>query len=125
MRQEDQVSLNRLNFRAAVDAELNYIQSLGLNKNLVLITSNLGAYEAILNVIGSDEGGMPVYQAVSNVKSRYSTQSGILARLKAMRQLGLLEERPGPKKSQVCLLPSETLLNDLMPILLKRHGEMG
>ena len=67
MRQEDQVSLNRLTFRAAVDAELNYIQSLGLKNNLVLIISNLGAYEAILNVIGSDEGGIHVYQVVSNL----------------------------------------------------------
>lgn len=110
-------------FRNALDAELEYILGLGLNENLTMATANLGAYEAILNIIRAGNNGLPVYKAVTSVKTRYSTQSGILARLKSMRQLGLIEERQGCKRSQICLIPSQTLLTDLTPILLKKHSE--
>lgn len=117
--------VNCLRLRNAVDAELDYILGLGTNDNLLLATANLSAYEALLHIMRSDDGGIPVYQALANVKSRYSTQSGILARLKAMRQLGLIEERQGPKRSQVCLVPSQKLLDDILPILQRKHRDMG
>ena len=119
---EDFHSLDRLRFRDAATAELDYIRSLGTNPNLILATANLGAYEALLYIMSSDEWGVPVYQAITNVRSGYSTQSGILARLRVMRQLGLIEDRPGNKKSQVCLTASQALLGELGPLLLKRHG---
>jgi hypothetical protein len=119
---EDFHSLDQLRYRDAATAELDYIRSLGTNPNLILATANLGAYEAILYIMSSDEWGVPVYQAITNVRSGYSTQSGILARLRAMRKLGLVEDRPGHKKSQVCLAPSQSLLRELGPLLLKRHG---
>lgn len=123
--QENSQAVNSLRLRDAVDAELDYILGLGTNDNLVLATANLGAYEALLHIIGSDDGGIPVYQALASVKTRYSTQSGILARLKAMRQLGLVEERQGPKRSQVCLVPSQKLLTDILPVLQRRYGDIG
>lgn len=42
-------------------------------------------------------------------------------RLKNLRKLGLLEERTGVKKSQICLAPTEKLLEELSPILCERH----
>lgn len=110
--------------RAAAQAELDYVRKLGSNDNLVLASANLGAYEALLLILGSDDGAMPVYQAVTNVQSRFSSQSGIIGRIRAMRQLGLLGERPGIKKSQVCLAPTEKLLKDLGPALLQKYGRV-
>jgi len=118
-------TFNKIQCRDAVDAELDYIHRLGTNNNLLLATSNLSAYEALLHIIRSDESGIPVYQALGSVKTRYSTQSGILTRLKTMRQLGLVEERQGHKRSQVCLAPSQKLLDDIFPILLRNHKENG
>lgn len=117
----DESERDRLLFTNAVSAEINHIRGLGSNDDLILTTANLGAYEALLCIIAAGEGGVPVYQAVTNVKTRYCSQSGILVRLKAMRQLGLIEDRPGPKKSQVHLAASQKLLCELGPLLLKRH----
>lgn len=113
---------NKNNFQAAARSELDFIRALGSSNNLVLATANLGAYEALLFMLAAGDSGAPVYQAVTNVKSRYSSQSGIITRLRAMRQLGLIDELPGPKKSQVCLTPSHKLLCELGPLLLKRHA---
>jgi hypothetical protein len=113
---------NELWLSVAAKSEIEYIRSLGSSRNLILASANLGAYEALLHILSFGDRGAPVYQAVTNVQSRYSSQSGVLSRLRMMRQLGLIEDRPGVKKSQVCLVPSETLLNELVPILLKRHG---
>jgi hypothetical protein len=70
--------------------------------------------------MGAD-GGTPVYQVITNVKTRYTSQSGILNRLRAMRELGLIEELQGPKRSQVCLAPSSKLIKALAPVLLERQ----
>lgn len=116
---EDHDILDPLHFRIAANAELDHIRSLG-SKNLMLATANLGAYEALLCILSSGEPGMPVYQVVTNVKSSFSSQSGILVRLKIMRQAGLIEEFSGPKKSQVCLAASQKLMRELGPLLVKR-----
>jgi hypothetical protein len=106
--------------RSAAMSEMEYIRQLGNNDDLRMATANLGAFEAILYIIAEQERGVPVYNAISNVKSRYAGQSGILVRLRAMRELGLLEERAGAKKSQVCLFPSSRLITQLGPILLEK-----
>jgi hypothetical protein len=108
--------------RSAASAELEHVRRLGSNQDLIFATANPGAYEALLAIMVGDETGTPVYQVVTNVKSRYTSQSGILTRLRAMRDLGLIEELPGPKKSQVCLAPSDRLLRSLAPILLERQN---
>ncbi len=105
----------------AAQAELTYIRKLGSNKDLIVVSSNLGAYEALLIILCANETGVPVYEAVTNVTSRFSTQAGIINRINVMRKSGLLDERPGPKKSQVCLVPSPKLLSDLGPILCDRY----
>jgi hypothetical protein len=113
-------SRNQL-IQEAIDSELGHIRQLGANENLVFASSNLGAYEALLTIIQNGERGLPVYQAVGNVRTRFSGSAGVINRLQAMRRLGLLEEKSGAKKSQVCLVPSERLLRDLFPVLGARH----
>jgi hypothetical protein len=108
--------------RFAASSEIEYLRNLGTNTDLLLATGNLGAYEALLYILSCEENGSPVYEVLQNVKSRYSSQSGILNRLRAMRQLGMLEERAGRKKSQVVLAPSEKLIRELGPILLKKYN---
>lgn len=109
-------------FREAALRELHYVRALGQNNDLIMATANMGAYEALLLMLAGDEGGTPVYQMVTNIQTRYSSQSGVITRLRAMRQMGLLEERPGAKRSQVCLVPSDRLMDSLAPVLLRRHG---
>jgi hypothetical protein len=106
---------------AAVDAELEYIRKIGSNINLVYACSNLGAYEALLYIIKNREHGVPIYSALANITSNFSGPAGVNNRLKNLRKLGLLEERSGVKKSQICLAPTEKLLHDLGPILCDRH----
>lgn len=113
---------NQQFFRESVKEELSHIRQLGDNENLAFAASNLSAYEALLITILSGENGIPVYQAVANIRTPFSGPAGVVNRLKAMRKLGLLEEKPGTKKSQVCLVPSEQLLQDLQSILSVRYG---
>lgn len=108
-------------FQESVSAELAHIRQLGANGNLTFAAANLGAYEALLVTILSGESGIPVYQAVANVRTPFSGPAGIVHRLKAMRKLGILEERPGIKKSQVCLVASEKFQRELQHVLLLRH----
>lgn len=113
------------NLRSAIAGELNYIRSLGSNDSLVVACANLSAYEALLIILSGDETGVPVYQAITNVSSRFSSQAGVLNRINALRKLGLLDEKPGVKKSQVCLVPSKKLIQELGPILAARHPGGG
>ncbi len=106
--------------RAAV-AEIDHIRELGSDANLRYVTVNLGAYEAVLCLLSCEEESLPVFEVLARVKSHYATQTGILNRLNMMRELGLIESRPGVKKSQVSLMPSEKLFNTLMPILIDRN----
>ena len=110
-------------FYAAVDQELMYIRDLGANRNLILASANQSAFEALLIIIaGSAAGrGVPVYEAVTSVRSKFSSQAGVLNRIKTMRAAGLIAETPGAKNSQVCLVPSDLLLRDLVPVLNARH----
>lgn len=119
--ENDNDNIDMPSLRKAVCAELQHIRSLGSSDNLVLSAANLGAYEALLIILSGDDSGVPVYQAVTNVRSRFSSQAGVISRIRAMRAVGLLEDRPGLKKSQVCLVPSEQLLREIGPILLARH----
>jgi hypothetical protein len=105
----------------AVNAELAHLRRLGANENLAFASSNLGAYEALLIIIQNGEHGIPVYQAVASVRTPFSGPAGVINRLKAMRSLGLLEEKIGLKKSQVCLVPSDKLLEDFFPVLSARY----
>ena len=105
----------------AVDAEIDYIRKIGSNINLVSACANLGAYEALLYIIKNREDGMPVHHVLSNVNSKFSGPAGINNRLKFLRSVGLLEEKAGVKKSQICLVPAEKLLNELCPILSDRY----
>ena len=111
----------RLILKAAADAELDHVRRLGSSENLIMATANLGAYEALLIILAAGESGVPVYQAVTGVRSRFSSQAGVINRVRAMRAVGLLEERSGSKRSQVCLVPSEQLIREIAPILLARH----
>jgi hypothetical protein len=113
-------SRNQL-IQQAVNAELAYLRQLGANENLAFASSNLGAFEALLVIIQNGEHGLPVYKAVANVRTPFSGPAGIINRLKTMRSLGLLEEKAGAKKSQVCLIPSEKLMRDICPVLTARH----
>jgi hypothetical protein len=108
-------------FGEATAAELRHIRSLGSSNTLVMATENLGGYEALLMLLCNQGVGMPVYDVVSGVQSRYASQSGLLKRLGVMRKAGLIVDGPGRKKSQVCLYASEPLVEELGPILLQNH----
>ena len=114
--------LHSLLLSSAATDEMNYVRGLGSSPSLLLASGNLGAFEALLYIISSGDAGVPVYEVIKNVETRYCSQSGILLRLKAMREIGILEERPGKKKSQVCLAASEQFARELGPLLLARQG---
>jgi hypothetical protein len=120
MAEDFRASGNQL-IQEAVAAELAYLRQLGANENLAFASANLGAFEALLIIIQNGEHGLPVYQAVANVRTPFSGPAGIINRLKTLRSLGLLEEVSGAKKSQVCLVPSEKLMRDIYPVLAARH----
>jgi hypothetical protein len=115
-------NLHPLLLSSAATDEMNYVRGLGSSPSLLLASGNLGAFEALLYIISSGDAGVPVYEVIKNVETRYCSQSGILLRLKAMREIGILEERPGKKKSQVCLAASEQFARELGPLLLARQG---
>jgi hypothetical protein len=104
----------------AVASEIEYIRALSSNKNLLLATSNRGAYEALLHIIKAGRTGVPVYRAISSVASSPSSQSGILLRLRAMRTAGIIDEVVGSKKSNVNLVASDEIVDALHPILIRR-----
>ena len=72
--------------------EIAYLQYLGSKRSLILAASNLGAYEAVLHILQCDDDGLPVYQALEKVQSRFCSKSGLLKRLRVLRNEGLLEE---------------------------------
>jgi hypothetical protein len=108
--------------RRAARNQLDHVRRLGSNDDLILAASNQGAYEALLSIIAGRDGGTPVYEIITNIQSRFTSQSGILTRIRAMRELGLIEDLPGPKRSQVCLAPSDRLIKSLAPVLLERES---
>lgn len=110
------------NLQDAAREELRYLRALGSSNDLLLATANLGGYEAVLQLIASEASGVPVHELVASIQTKYATTAGVLARLRAMRDRGILESAPGRKKSQVCLVPSQGLLGQLGPILVDRHG---
>lgn len=105
----------------AISSELRYIRRLGASHDMILATSNLGAYEAVLLIAAEGPEGLLVYKAIDGVSSRYCSQSGIIKRLKLLREAGLLYERPGEKKSQVYLSASEKLIDQLRDALMERR----
>jgi len=105
----------------SVDAELHYLRKIGSSNNLLYACGNLGAFEALLNIIKNREKGVPVYEAVASVSTAFTGNAGILNRLKHLRKLELLDEKSGEKKSQVCLVPTEKLLQEIGPILCDRY----
>lgn len=105
----------------AAAEELDFVRSLGSNRDLMLASANQGAWEALLIVLSAGESGIPVYQAVEAVESSYSSRSGIVGRMRAMRASGLLDERSGKKRSQVCLVPSPRLIRQLGPVLTRKY----
>jgi hypothetical protein len=110
-----------LTLDGAIDAELEYLKKIGTNDDLVVACGNLGAFEALLHIIKNRDTGLPVYKAVTSVTTNFTGHAGILNRIKILRKLGLIEEKAGTKKSQVCLVPTEKLLHELGPILCDRH----
>ena len=109
------------NIQGLAAQELEHIKRLGSDDILRFLSSNLGAYEAVLYIISKNIGGVPIYEMATNVRCRFASQSGILSRIKTMREMGLLEDRAGTKKSQVLLAPSEDLLVALGQVLSARN----
>lgn len=105
----------------AVETELQFIRRMGSNTDIAFACTNLGAFEALLFIIQNRETGVPIYETLANVSTSFCGPAGVNNRLKALRNLGLLEARSGVKKSQICLVPTEKLLNELSPILCDRY----
>jgi len=117
-------NMTKVTLAEAVVGELKYIRSLGTDPNLTFVSANQGAFEAVLFMMCRSDAGTPVYEVLQNIESKYSKQSGLLNRLNLMRKPGLLEERPGTKRSAVCLFPSEKLVTSLAPILLDKYSQV-
>ena len=100
-----------------IEAEIQYLQSLGSDPNLLLASSNLGGYEAVLKLIASEGRGIPVYELVTGIKSRFASQAGLISRLRTMRDRGLLVDAQGEKRSQVVLHPSDELRERIFDVL--------
>ncbi len=105
----------------AIATELNHIRQLGSKRSLVLASSNLGAYEALLMVLREFDEGLSVTRAIEGVQSRFCSQSGLSKRLKVLRNEGLIEGRVGRKGSEVRLTVSQALREDLISVILGRH----
>ncbi|WP_439140389.1 winged helix-turn-helix domain-containing protein [Roseicyclus sp.] len=103
--------------REVVNRELDFVRSVGTDRNLILATSNQGAFEALLMLMLEHEEGLPVYRTLEQVRSRYASQSGIIKRLRVLREAGLIEARPGRKGSEVYLAPSREIIESLGPLL--------
>lgn len=114
-------NINKHLLNIAVNAELEYLSKINASNNLLFLYSNLGAFEALLHIIKSGDDGLPIYTAVGSVFTSFCGQAGIINRLRVLRNLELLDEKPGRKKSQVCLVPTEKLLQEIGPILCDRH----
>jgi hypothetical protein len=99
--------------KAGAEIELEYIRKLGSSRNLILASENLGAYEALLMLVNKFDEGLPVYELITSIQSRFSSLSGIIKRIRIMRDSGLIEDHPGPKRSQVYLRPSNVILKEL------------
>jgi predicted transcriptional regulator len=65
---------------------------------------------------------LPVYQTLEQIQSRYASQSGIIKRLRVLRDAGLIETKPGRKGSEVCLAPSQKILDELGPLLEQKYA---
>lgn len=107
--------------RDVVNRELDFVRRVGTDKNLILATSNLGAFEALLMLMLEHEEGLPVYRTLEQVKSRYASQSGIIKRFRVLRDAGLIEARPGRKGSEVYLAPSREIMDLLGPLLQRKY----
>ena len=83
-----------------ITRELEFIRNVGTRKNLLMATSNQGAYEAFLMLMLARQDGFPVYQTLEQIQSRYASQSGIIKRLRMLRDAGLIEAKPGRKGSE-------------------------
>jgi hypothetical protein len=103
--------------RRVIEAEIQYLQSLGSDPKLMLASANLGGYEAVLRLIASGGRGVPVYQLVTGIKSRFASQAGLISRLRMMRDHGLLVDAQGEKRSQVVLHPSDELRERILDVL--------
>ncbi len=114
----------QVTLKEAIFSELTYIRSLGADANLTFVSANQGMFEALLYMMCRTDARTPVYELLQNVESKYSKQSGLLKRLNLMRQLGLLEELPGLKRSEVCLIPSDKLVSALAPIILNKYNRV-
>ena len=108
--------------KAGAEIELDYIRKLGSSRNLILASENLGAYEALLMLVNKHDEGLPVYELITSIQSRFSSQSGIIKRIRIMRDSGLIEDHPGPKRSQVYLRPSNVILRELGEIIARKHN---
>lgn len=119
---DNHIDMQRI--KEAARLEMTYIQALGSDDDLTFAAANLGTYEALLFLLSRGGEPTPLYQIVTNVQSRFSSQSGIITRIRTMRELGLLEERAGVKKSQVCLVPSDSFLSNLGSVLVAKNKQL-
>ena len=113
-----------LGFEDVLTRELEFIRSVGTRKNLLLATANQGAFEALLMLMLAREDGLPVYRTLEQIQSRYTSQSGIIKRLRMLREAGLIEARPGRKGSEVCLAPSGDIIAELLPLLDRKYSRV-
>lgn len=106
----------------AVQAQLDYIRRLGSTPAMVMVSANQGAYEVILNLLKHIETGLPVYKALNEVQSNFSSHSGIIKRIRTLREHGLISSMPGIKGSETLLMPSNMLLAELMPAIEQKYS---
>ena len=102
-----------MNMKVSVEKELECVRRLGTDPTLIRVASNMGVYEAVLLIVLAGPGGISITKTVDAVSSKFSSRSGILKRLKMLRDAGLIVTVNGKKRSQVNLVASEALLKSL------------
>ena len=102
----------------AVNSELEYIRSLSRSKVLSQLGTNLGVIEAVLIIIQAGEEGVSLSSVLERLESSFVTESVIIKRLRVLRELGIIDERVGIKRSSVSLFSSKCLLDEFGQLLL-------
>lgn len=102
--------------------KLPTVRNLHSSQSLSLRSVSHGAYEMQQCTMVSDASRVAVNIGIKDVKTRRSSQARILPRLKAMREIGTLQERPANQKLQICLVASKKIDEVDGPLLTEKHG---
>lgn len=119
----DRVDLLASDLNDAVNSELKFLRNLSKNELLRKLGTNLGSLEAVLIIIKAGDEGIAVTKVLESIETSFVSHSSILKRLRVLRELGLIDEEVGKKRSSVRLVRSKYLLEEFGQLLLDKYVE--